>query len=369
MTAADSVYSILLIGASGSGKTEFIEFLRQSLVIKKKSAYADQNGQSEDVAVSVVEPTTGGTFTKTYLETEIEGERIGVTLWDSASLEQSVVDLQLREIAAFIESKFEETFSEETKVVRAPGVRDTHIHCTIHLLDPSRLSSQLKKSRAASSKLNGSAQETCLDEDLDLQVYRALQGKTTIIPVISKADTCTKKHMQVLKHLVNTSIHRAGLNPLEALELEPEPESEPASRSSRGRSTDIAEESEEQIEAESDSEGTDPGSEDDRRPSHGHKRTSSRVSVGSFASSPGGVLTSLIPLSIISPDTYTPTLIGREFPWGFADPYNPDHCDFIKLKEAVFTEWRAELREISREVWYESWRTARLSRKGIAGGR
>ncbi|RAL68289.1 hypothetical protein DID88_007020 [Monilinia fructigena] len=54
-----------------------------------------------------------------------------------------------------------------------------------------------------------------------------------------------------------------------------------------------------------------------------------------------------LPLSIISPDMYEPDVIGRKFPWGFADPMNVEHCDFVRLKEAVFAEWRGELREAS----------------------
>ena len=41
-----------------------------------------------------------------------------------------------------------------------------------------------------------------LDEDLDVDVIRTLQGKTTIIPVISKADTVTTAHMAYLKRKV-----------------------------------------------------------------------------------------------------------------------------------------------------------------------
>ena len=71
----------------------------------------------------------------------------------------------------------------------------------------------------------------------------------------------------------------------------------------------------------------------------------------------------LIPMSILSPDIYEPEIIGRQFPWGFADPYNEDHCDFLRLKDAVFGDWRAELREASRERWYEGWRTSRLKQR------
>ena len=61
--------------------------------------------------------------------------------------------------------------------------------------------------------------------------------------------------------------------------------------------------------------------------------------------------------------------VGRRFPWGFADPYNPEHCDFVRLKDSVFSEWRSELREASRVVWYERWRTNRLNRNGQPASR
>jgi septin family protein len=69
-----------------------------------------------------------------------------------------------------------------------------------------------------------------------------------------------------------------------------------------------------------------------------------------------------LPLSIISPDPYEPDVVGRKFPWGFADPYNAEHCDFERLRDSVFSEWRSELREASREQWYENWRTNRLQK-------
>ena len=72
--------------------------------------------------------------------------------------------------------------------------------------------------------------------------------------------------------------------------------------------------------------------------------------------------TPFLPLSIISPDPYEPEVVGRRFPWGFADPYDPEHCDFVKLRESVFSDWRSELREASREQWYEGWRTTRLEK-------
>ena len=163
-----------------------------------------------------------------------DGERIGLTLWDSEGLDESMVDLQLREMSSFLESKFEDTFTEEMKVVRSPGVQDTHIHCVFLVLDPSRLDHNIavgQKARDTANdtlfaKGNSFLQDTepsipnALDEDLDLQVLRTLQGKTTVVPVISKADTVTTTRMAQLKRAVWDSIKRANLDPLEGLALD-----------------------------------------------------------------------------------------------------------------------------------------------------
>ena len=75
----------------------------------------------------------------------------------------------------------------------------------------------------------------------------------------------------------------------------------------------------------------------------------------------------ILALSVFAPDLYDPGCMGGRFPWGFADPYNADHCDFVRLKDSVFSEWRNELRAAARERWYEGWRTVRLRNRGQHG--
>ena len=165
----------------------------------------------------------------------VDGELIGLTVWYSESLDKNIIDLQLREMSSFLESKFEDTLSEEMKVIRSPGVRDTHIHCVFLVLDPLRLDTNIAAAqKAASSSTNGAFANgkshpqsstspkvfSGLDEDLDLQVLRTLQGKTTVVPVISKADTITTAHMGNLKRAVWDSLKKANLDPLEALGLD-----------------------------------------------------------------------------------------------------------------------------------------------------
>ena len=314
-----------------------------------------------------------GNFISHYLETEIDGERIGLTLWDSEGLEKNVVDLQLREMSSFLESKFEETFTEEMKVVRAPGVQDTHIHCAFLILDPVRLDRNLAAAKSVSTNGNGANGKYAsaprviggLDEDLDLQVLRTLQGKTTVVPVISKADTITTAHMTYLKKTVWDSLRKANLDPLEALGLDDFDGDSPRN------SSRIDEKDEDE---EDDSDGA-KGSDNDlpiQSPEPQSSPNSKRLSSGSVRrhnandkSEGTSAETPYLPLSIISPDIYEPGVIGRKFPWGFADPMNIEHCDFVRLKEAVFSEWRGELREASRELWYEGWRTSRLKHREV----
>ena len=307
----------------------------------------------------------------------MDGERVGLTLWDSAGLEKNIVDLQLREMAAFVESKFEETFLEEQKVMRSPGIKDTHIHCAFLILDPIRLdatvaaSSAFQKGGVSLEKVSG------LDDDLDLQVLRALWGKTTVIPVIAKADTLTIGHMSFLKRAVWESIKGAKLDPLEALELEDDIEEDTEYESA------IEEESEDR---DSDVIGNLADSSDSNDNSAPRTKTHNRQTSLASTSirSRDDDETPYIPMSILSPDPYdlppyvpkykaSSKPIGRRFPWGYADPYNAEHCDFTRLRDSIFSEWRGELRDLSRSKWYENWRTSRLknvpgSKQRVKGG-
>ena len=282
-------------------------------------------------------------------------------------------------MASFLESKFEETFTEEQKVVRAPGVRDTHIHCVFLILDPSRLDANLghaRKSHQTSGKFDEALKLLgILDQDLDLQVLKTLQGKTTVIPVISKADTITTAHMALLKKTVWDSLKQAKCDPLEALNLgEAEEEQDEGRLDERdedayNHSEDDADKEESDLidklvdRSSSDYEESGQKSAPQTSPPKAGHRHSASMSSAINSTSKDKDETPYLPMSIISPDSYEPGVVGRRFPWGFADPYNVEHCDFVRLKDSVFSEWRAELREASREVWYEGWRTSRLKKR------
>jgi septin family protein len=347
LIVADLFKSVLVVGTKNSGKSSFISLLNHSLATRSSKRDAEEHP-----------PQKKGNFTSAYLETELEGERIGLTLWDSAGLEKSIVDLQLREMTSFIESKFEETFAEEQKVMRSPGFRDTHIHCVFLVLDPLKLDANLASAQQSNGNISGS-RVGGLDDDVDVQLLRALWEKTVVIPVIAKADTLTTQHMAHLKRAVWRSIKDNSMNPLDALELE----DDEADDDRYNEDSDVL------PEGDGDS-GDLASNSSDSSTEAKSKRISKRASLARHASQ-AGVPTDeepYLPLSVLSPDPYTLPKSGhatehelsRVFPWGSASPLNPQHCDFPRLRDSVFLEWRTDLRELSRARWYEQWRTSRL---------
>lgn len=366
-------YNILIIGARNCGKTSFLNFLRASLSLP---AHKHPTHSPHEIEEIVRQSPADDGFTSSYLETEIDGERIGLTLWDSQGFEKNIADLQLRGVTAFLESKFEETLTEEMKVIRSPGARDTHIHLTFLILDPVRLDANIAAAKRAATGTAVAADSSItgiLDENLDIQVLRTMLGKTTIVPVISKADTVTAVHMAYLKKAVRDSLKKANIDPLEILTLEEQEELTSSESEVDNDEDENHKEADVEHGAESDQDAAPTNESQKNKPSNEEHRSPTSPSAQSHStrrseSSLDLMATSLIPFSILSPDPHSLEAgdepVGRRFPWGFADPYNPEHCDFVKLKDCVFGEWRSEVRGVSREVWYERWRTNRLNRNG-----
>lgn len=361
------------MGAKDSGKTSFINFLKDTLSLPAEK-------QHQSIGTPRI-ATTDGTFTGHYLEAEFDKERVGLTLWDTKGLEKNLVDLQIREAITFIESKFEETFSEESKVMRSTGVRDSHIHCVFLILDPANLDDTLQ---VAKIQANGNAfaqgiKPAGLSQDLDLQVMKGLAGKATVIPIITKADTLTGAHMQFLKNSVGNSLRAAKLDPLEFLNQEDSDteddesdrehdllpiqstNSSEISRDHRtGRVPYDSDYSDEGMGSTS-TMGVSRSSATTPSPQRVMKRPNSRLISNPLSLDDPNVEEIFFPFTVLSPDPYELNALGRRFPWGMADPFNPGHCDYVRLRDSIFLEWREELRSTARVKWYEAWRTSRLA--------
>ncbi|GHJ89208.1 hypothetical protein NliqN6_5610 [Naganishia liquefaciens] len=53
---------------------------------------------------------------------------------------------------------------------------------------------------------------------------------------------------------------------------------------------------------------------------------------------------------------------GRRYPWGIVEVDNDEHCDFMRLRQALLATHLTDLKEITHDYLYENYRTERLSR-------
>ncbi|EMR10752.1 hypothetical protein PNEG_00901 [Pneumocystis murina B123] len=300
-------FNILVIGFCGSGKTSFVEYLSEQLNTLKDQQHSAMKEEEKPDYLDMG-------FTCYYAEAEINGERIGVTLWDSrgfgTSRDYEIVNLQMDEIILFMESKFENTFSEETKVIRSHKHIDTHIHCVLYLID------------STSSYLYN---DVSLDS-LDISIIQKLSRYTTVIPVISKVDTCTKRRIGDIKLAWRKEFEKSEIKILEFL-------------------------------------GNNESHDDVSTSESTHSREKDENYDDIYNLLPFGCMTpdraQIIPFSAEKAMKFD---ISREYSWGKANPLDEKHCDFSKLKEMVLGEWRNEIRDFSKEVLYENWRTDRLEK-------
>lgn len=57
---------------------------------------------------------------------------------------------------------------------------------------------------------------------------------------------------------------------------------------------------------------------------------------------------------------------GRVYPWGVVEIENPEHSDFIKLRNMLITHMQ-DLQEVTQEVHYENYRLQKLAEEARAG--
>ncbi|XP_022780489.1 septin-1-like [Stylophora pistillata] len=77
---------------------------------------------------------------------------------------------------------------------------------------------------------------------------------------------------------------------------------------------------------------------------------------------------SSIPFAVIGSNNVTDVrgkqVRVRQYPWGMAEVENPEHCDFIKLRNMLIRTHIQDLKDVTQEVHYENYRAERLSSQG-----
>ncbi|KAI9106188.1 Septin-type guanine nucleotide-binding (G) domain-containing protein [Phlyctochytrium arcticum] len=214
---------------------------------------------------------------------------------------------QIATLVQFLEAQFEATLLEESKVRRNAKSLDYQIHACLYFLDP----------------------QVCFAcrgiTAIDRFALEQLCSRANVIVCLAKADLLTVRHLRTLRNLVVEDLARFAI-PVFAFPEDPDIEYEKEAIELNEELRNMLpfaivnmEEGEE-----------DPVRRDD---------------------------------DLIAPrveEEPEPKVLGRQYPWGVVEVENPQHCDFVRVKETLFTTHLHELKLLTRELYYEQWRTEKL---------
>jgi len=272
-------FTLMVVGASGTGRTTFVNTLCDSAVLNHKMAdHPDMAHIEEGIRIK---PLT--------VELEEEGVRISLTIVDTPGFGDNIDnEFAFQEIVGYLERQYDDILAEESRIKRNPRFRDNRVHALLYFIPPT-----------------GHALR-----EMDIELMRRLSPRVNVIPVIGKADSLTPLELKSFKKRIMEDIDHYDI-PVYNFPY------------------DVEEDDEETIIDNSE-------------------------------------LRALMPFAIIGSEEeieLNGSLIrARIYPWGIAEVDNPKHSDFSTLRRALLNTHLTDLKSLTDDVLYETYRTEKLSR-------
>ncbi|RDK39323.1 septin spn3 [Aspergillus phoenicis ATCC 13157] len=293
-------FCLMVCGASGTGRTTFVNTLCGKKVLEGKDCDDPANAHIEEGVR--IKPVTVGKSpehgppaytplmrSRKELELDDEGTRISLTIVDTPGFgDQIDNEASFGEIVGYLERQYDDILAEESRIKRNPRFRDNRVHVLLYFITPTGHGLR----------------------ELDIELMKRLSPRVNVIPVIGKADSLTPAELAESKKLIMEDIEHYRI-PVYNFPY------------------DIEEDDEDTVEENAELRGLMPfaivGSED-------------------FVEIDGKKVR------------------ARQYPWGVVDVENPRHSDFLAIRSALLHSHLADLKEITHDFLYENYRTEKLSK-------
>lgn len=268
----------MVVGASGSGRTTFVNTLCEATVLDHKAFDDPQNAHLEETIS--IRPVT--------VELEEDGLRISLTIVDTPGFGDNIDNRNtFQEIVDYLERQYDDILAEQSRIKRNPRFRDNRVHALLYFIPP-----------------GGHALR-----EIDIELMRQLSPRVNVIPVIGKADSLTPAELKAFKRRIVEDIEHYQI-PIYDFPYDPE--------------------------------------EDDKETVQENLE-----------------LRALLPFAVIGSEEIVEVngemIRGRAYSWGVAEVDNPEHSDFVQLKKAILGSHLGDLKSLTEDVLYETYRTEKLS--------
>ncbi|GES63476.1 septin spn3 [Aspergillus terreus] len=168
-------FCVMVCGASGTGRTTFVNTLCGKKVLEGKDADDAANAHVEEGVR--IKPVT------VELELDDEGTRISLTIVDTPGFGDQI-DNEARHIVGYLERQYDDILAEESRIKRNPRFRDNRVHVLLYFITPTGHGLR----------------------ELDIELMKRLSPRVNVIPVIGKADSLTPAELAESKKLIMEDI-------------------------------------------------------------------------------------------------------------------------------------------------------------------
>lgn len=317
-------FSFMVAGESGTGKSTFINCLLNRKVMNHKYEGVDASGETKTLAytsaqnvnlpnasilatnefdASAAQEEPGIALTETKVEiVDDDGIRMQLSIIDTPGFGENLNnEMCYVEIENFLKQQFDLVLAEETRIKRNPRFVDTRVHCLLYFITPTGHGLR----------------------DLDIATMKRLSKYVNIIPVVGRADSFTLEEIQHFKQQIKIDIERFNVPVFQFDNF--------VSEYDEAEDYDLIQECK--------------------------------------------FLTRLQPFAIIASEQdfeikdtntgETKVIKARQYPWGLVDVNNPKYSDFPVLKSVLLGSHLQDLKDLTHDFLYETYRTERLT--GVTG--
>ncbi|ODV79498.1 Septin [Suhomyces tanzawaensis NRRL Y-17324] len=318
-------FTFMVVGELGTGKTTFINSLLNKKVLSHRyeaaSGHAKTVGETKTLtftsAKSVALPNTA-ILTKHEFNPRTVNEEPGIALTetkvemiddDNMKLLLNIIDtpgfgenlnneLCFVEIENYLKQQFDLVLAEETRIKRNPRFVDTRVHVLLYFITPTGHGLR----------------------EIDIQCMKRLSKYVNIIPVIGKADSFTESELKHFKTQIKIDIKKFNVPIFQF---------------------------------------------DNYLNEYDEDEDHELIQECKF-------LANLQPFAIISSEHefevrdsrngQTRIIKGRQYPWGLVDINDPKYSDFPILKSVILGSHLQDLKDLTHDFLYETYRTERLTK-------